>query len=898
MNSRLMNSRLLLLGFIVIAAGALWAAAVVDPFTQPPTTLGAYVFSTTDLEGVGGKAYRPYFENAGWQGDIVEYDVTEFGSATTDVEVGAYPPVAAGSNWSARVSFVTQERQIANYWKTERRIISYNGDDQVAFTWTGLTADQKALLDGNTDASLTDPYASPILNHLRGDRSNEVPAAGNLRFRFNLLGDIQRSAPIYVGPPTANFNLPGYPAFKDGQRSRAARIVVGANDGMVHFFRTEDEASNPAGSEVYAYVPSMLMDKLKLLTDDRYGHSYFVDGELSYSDAFFDSAWHSVVVGGLGAGAKGLYLLDVTDPYLLDETAKSGTDLKVLAEFSADGDHDMGYIHSRPRIAPLEDGNWYIITGNGVGSVNGVGYLYLIDLSNFAVVKVLACGSGAIGLSGPSLIDTDGNGLVDRVYALDLSGKICKFELSGSTGNSSSELFNAGINQPFTGSSDVARHPNGGYLVYGASGSLLSGNDAGDTNAQSIYGIWDKVGGGTVEYKQLEPQTLATDSFGSRSVLKVSNTTIPDWSTQRGWRVDFLNSGERVLGKLQVRGQRLQFVTANPTIEFGESWLMQLDYLSGGDGGHVIFDLNNDGFLNADDTLTGDLNPIGLYLGKGLFSQPSFARISTGIDVLLINGFIPPPPPPPCEGDCEGGIEGGHIDVDTDTTLGGDTDTHEHEYDDKFDTTIIDYPTLQGGGKDDKPRVTDHVGIDERFYIVLANADLSTGGTLTIGAEEFKVRDYQDEIIEQLKAGTAPTYTLAGLGITTDPSTGTISITFNSKAIIDGGLIGTNTGCVRDRDPEDPANLGRWRNGALTLHLIDAADMTSYQIQTENEGSGAHATSGLLYESTLFWHWNSGSMWELRGNGNPPCYGDEDWEAAAASQLIPLTDEEIAALEA
>ena len=110
-------------------------------------------------------------------------------------------------------------RSKLDYWKTGRKIItSTTGTDQIAFTWTGLTPAQKAAIDPydavfgtGTDPAIVLPYASPVLNHLRGNRSDEVPAIGNLRKRFNLLSDIQGATPVFVGPPTANFTLPGYP---------------------------------------------------------------------------------------------------------------------------------------------------------------------------------------------------------------------------------------------------------------------------------------------------------------------------------------------------------------------------------------------------------------------------------------------------------------------------------------------------------------------------------------------------------------------------------------------------------------------------------------------------------------------------------------------------------------
>ena len=41
-----------------------------------------------------------------------------------------------------------------------------------------------------------------------------------------------------------------------------------------------------------------------------------------------------MLVGGLGAGGKGVYALDVTSPNLSSESATSGTDLKVITEIT------------------------------------------------------------------------------------------------------------------------------------------------------------------------------------------------------------------------------------------------------------------------------------------------------------------------------------------------------------------------------------------------------------------------------------------------------------------------------------------------------------------------------------------------------------------------------------
>ena len=165
----------------------------------------------------------------------------------------------------------------------------------------------------------------------------------------------------------------------------------------------------------------------------------------------------------------------------------------------------------------------------------------------------------------------------------------------------------------------------------------------------------------------------------------------------------------------------------------GSSWILQLNWLTGSDSHHVFFDLDSDGDLDDSDTisLASTLRtPVGLFLGTGNVSQPAFARVAGGHDTVLINGVVLPFIES-CTGDCIGGLQGGHVDVDTDTELGGSTNSHQHEYDDKYDVTFMDYYDLQppdGGGLEH----VDDVGIPvtTEFVVVLANADLSPGGVI------------------------------------------------------------------------------------------------------------------------------------------------------------------------
>jgi type IV pilus assembly protein PilY1 len=126
-----------------------------------------------------------------------------------------------------------------------------------------------------------------------------------------------------------------------------------------------------------------------------YGHNFFVDATPGTGDLFFNGAWHTWLVGGLGAGGAAIYALDITNP-TAPATAFSELNAKnvVMGEWNASsltctigttvvttcGAH-LGNTYGTPQIRRLHSGNWAAIFGNGFGSVSGDAgiYIMLID---------------------------------------------------------------------------------------------------------------------------------------------------------------------------------------------------------------------------------------------------------------------------------------------------------------------------------------------------------------------------------------------------------------------------------------------------------------------------------------------------------------------------------------
>jgi len=183
-------------------------------------------------------------------------------------------------------------------------------------------------------------------------------------------------------------------------------------------------------------------------------------------------------------------------------------------------DDDLGYSFSRAMVVKSNmgkdpepgDSPWVVVFGNGYESPSGQAALYILDLEGRVLRKIVtdpAQGPGN-GLSTPSVVDADGDGLADYAYAGDLKGNLWKFDLTGrrpgdwgvafAEGHAPKPLFKAtfkdaegmAVPQPITVQPDVMYHCRGhGHMVVFATGRFLGEEDLQDQSVQSVYGIWD-----------------------------------------------------------------------------------------------------------------------------------------------------------------------------------------------------------------------------------------------------------------------------------------------------------------------------------------------------------------------------------------------------------------------
>jgi type IV pilus assembly protein PilY1 len=412
---------------------------------------------------------------------------------------------------------------------------------------TPLSANEQTNL--NFGVSPAPPSGSEknnsLLEYLRGVRADEQTAFGyglytptvnpsGFRARTSVLGDIVDSSPTWVGPPSASFPVswtdklypaetlqensgPNYASFETAYNGRMNIVYAGANDGFLHGFRsgyfnngtyvgttvgTTFTATDNDGQEVLAFMPGYVANAINSATvagsspatpnyvldysSPLYAHKFNVDGTPGTGDLHYGGAWHTWLVGGLGAGGNAIYALDITDPTqftqanagtgVIGEWSSSNTTVSTTSgtgvvtttvtgwtsNFTCSGNihcgANLGKTFGTPQIRRFHNNpavggpttSWGAVFGNGSGSFSGDAGIFVLLANNSGqpTLYYLSTGVGsnysenytsgvithtagnANGIYYVSPADLDGDHVTDYVYAGDMQGNIWRFDLT------------------------------------------------------------------------------------------------------------------------------------------------------------------------------------------------------------------------------------------------------------------------------------------------------------------------------------------------------------------------------------------------------------------------------------------------------------------------------------
>ena len=643
--------------------GAYFAATSPAALTNDMQSIMANIISatqSTDSLGVNSTGlnknsvtYQAHFTTADvyqdWTGDLDAFSINPV--------TGAMNTGAGAALWSAQAQLDQQNwdsgRFIATWDPVSKAGIPFRWNPSTSAT-TGIAAPSTKL--GQAFTTFTqDPSGQDVLNYLRGNSAQEQRNGGQFRNRSHKLADIVSSTPLYVGPPGGLNQTVSYFNFENAQANRPPVLYVGADDGMLHAFDAE------TGEERFAFIPNGVYSNLINLVNPYYNeqHLFYVNGSPVTSDVqFSDSSWHTVLVGGEGAGGNTIYALDVTDPTSI--TSETALAKSVLWEFS---DPNMGMSFSQPTFATTNASPGQLVFfGNGYDSPNERPFLYAVNPQNGQTVAnidlcsqvVLQQGASspcdltqANGLSSVAVVNNSGLVTVaaNVVYAGDLQGNLWRVDISNS--NSSNWVVtvifqardpNNNLPQPITITPAITLNPQfpmtQGTLVVFGTGQFLGWPDLANTQVQTLYAVFDPPSGssGILTRSSLIGQTLTASTVGSIAVRIVQTTNPVVIPANWGWYVDLsVNlsqpTGERIVVNPTIEAGSVVAVSYQPNtnacIAGGTSWLYVLNYATGGSFPLPELDINQDGVLNSNDETATGANPVAIEIGPFFASAPS-----------------------------------------------------------------------------------------------------------------------------------------------------------------------------------------------------------------------------------------------------------------------------------
>ena len=505
----------------------------------------------------------------------------------------------SNSSGNALISFGSGTDPASNAAYAAANATALAGNIDSLSQWPLLTPDQQTAANSTS-----------LLSFLRGQTGfenrdvNLVGATDNRLFRYReiTLGDALESQPSYIGKPVFNYADPGYNAFVTANASRVGTVYMGANDGMLHAFTALAEGSVPAGSERWAYVPSMVIPNMWRLADFDYAnmHTNYVNGSPIISDvctAYCNGVsgtpvWKTILVGGLNAGGRGYYALDVTDP----NSPALLWEFTTTAGHGSTKDDDLGYSYGNPVITAKADGTWVVLLTSGYNNTSpgsGLEYLYVLNAYTGAIIEKIGTGAGSSTTPGglakiSAWNDTPSSNRATFVYGGDLLGNLWRFDINTGTVFKFATLMDpSGNPQPVT-TTPVLGKISGMRVVFVGTGKYLETSDLTNTQVQTLYAIKDNNATVTLTDPAGSPRsstTLVQQTITAGNGVRYGSNNTVDWTTGNGWYVDFPDSGERS----NIEGKLLQGTLLLPTIvpsntvcsPGGYGYLNFFDYTSG-----------------------------------------------------------------------------------------------------------------------------------------------------------------------------------------------------------------------------------------------------------------------------------------------------------------------------
>jgi type IV pilus assembly protein PilY1 len=652
--------------------------------------LAAVASTSVTGEGVrsSGSAavYQASYDSLTWSSRLYAFPVSSVNGSASDTaawEASSKLGAPASRNlYLGRGGTNAPVRLLPSNW-TSLTAAELADFESLPSDWASLTASQK-------DALVT----SGRFAYLLGDKSNEERKGGKYRNRGTTagadfgssLGDIVNSDPQIIASRDYGYTAsdPTYASYLSTLNFET--IAVGANDGFFHIFDAEPSAAG--GVELLGFMPQAARASILELSQPEYQHRFTVDGAIGMGHAKIvvpgasTADWRTVVVGTGGAGARTVFAINASSKVFTADNILWELNESVLTGAAQAA---FGNVMTRPVIGKLPSGVWVAIFGSGYNNTSGTAKLFVVNLENGSIIKILDTNNSIAG-NGMTSIEavrkTSGNqDTIEYVYGADYKGNIWRFDLSTTSTTCTSPSVGgawcsgAWVYQPPSGRNitadiKIGNSPTGapaGKMIYFGTGRLLDAADSTDTTVQALYGVFDD----TLYTLSTAPAISGDSSLSSMSITltggvddrrTVSTPTTAWWliSGKKGWVVPLtgtgLAPGERVIAP-PVRYTQTGVVdaflfisivpSADPCKAGLDTWITAVDPATGG-AAKAFQSLGENSIKIVGGSPRGafvlsDSRAPTLYISQTVFnvSSPptsSFTTIAGGTQTVTING--------------------------------------------------------------------------------------------------------------------------------------------------------------------------------------------------------------------------------------------------------------------
>ncbi|GAF89862.1 unnamed protein product, partial [marine sediment metagenome] len=318
-------------------------------------------------------------------------------------------------------------------------------------------------------------------------------------------------------------------------------VFFGANDGMLHaVYDTEDLSDPDNGKELWAFIPPDQLPRLKDIIEGS-DHEHFVDSSpKAYigdedNDGDIGAGETAILICGERKGGTSYFALNIADP----------ASPSVLWMIDQSDIAELGQTWSEPQFGLVKTsdadatGTAVFFIGGGYSSDNSSGKAVIaINVSTGAVVKKF---SGVAGMdysfpSSVTLLDTDSNGFVDKVYVGDVGGQMWRFGKFTDSGGNPLDFPDADENITNWTAQIIFNSTNARRFFYPPSVALETGYDLvlmGTGNRE------DACGAGSSDRIYCVKDTHAATTLTESDLVDVTDeaAALPDLSTHQGWYI-------------------------------------------------------------------------------------------------------------------------------------------------------------------------------------------------------------------------------------------------------------------------------------------------------------------------------------------------------------------------